>query len=340
MKRLSLLFALFCLALSACATEPSETPVLKFNEKGEFRIVQFTDLHFNCHSKASDIVLERINEVLDAEHPDLAVITGDLAYSTPGKKAYETVLKTIAAHNVPFCTVFGNHDADFGTSKAKLYDTARSFSGCVMPAREGVESPDYTVKVLSHDGNAVASVLYLIDSNAHLFAEDGEFTGYDCIHEDQVEHYKKVSKDYTDAHGGTPLPSVAFFHIPLPEFHDALADENCPVIGTRMEYACAPYHNSGMFAAMKEMGDVYALFVGHDHDNDYALMWQDILMAYGRYTGGNTEYNNLSNGARVIVLKEGKRELDSYIRLKGGEIINRISFPASFTKTDWRTRQD
>ncbi len=51
-----------------------------------------------------------------------------------------------------------------------------------------------------------------------------------------------------------------------------------------------------MFAAMKEAGDVMGMFVGHDHDNDYAVMWKDILLAYGRYTGGNTVYNHLPNG--------------------------------------------
>lgn len=59
-----------------------------------------------------------------------------------------------------------------------------------------------------------------------------------------------------------------------------------------------------MFAAMKEAGDVMGMFVGHDHDNDYAVMWKDILLAYGRFTGGNTEYNHLPNGARIIVLDE------------------------------------
>jgi len=41
-------------------------------------------------------------------------------------------------------------------------------------------------------------------------------------------------------------------------------------------------------------------------------------------------YNNLANGARVIILQEGERKFDSYIRLAGGEIESRISYPGSF----------
>ena len=55
--------------------------------------------------------------------------------------------------------------------------------------------------------------------------------------------------------------------------------------------------------------------MGHDHDNDYAVMWKGILLAYGRFTGGNTEYNHLPNGARIIVLDEGAaRSLPGFVR--------------------------
>jgi hypothetical protein len=93
-----------------------------------------------------------------------------------------------------------------------------------------------------------------------------------------------------------------------------------------------------MFTAMKEAGDVMGMFVGHDHDNDYAVMWKGILLAYGRFTGGNTEYNHLSNGARVIVMKEGARTFTTWIRLKGGEIIDKTVYPDSYMKDDWRKR--
>ena len=46
--------------------------------------------------------------------------------------------------------------------------------------------------------------------------------------------------------------------------------------------ACAPALNSGLFTAIKENGDVMGVFVGHDHDDDYAVCWYDVLLAYGR----------------------------------------------------------
>ena len=64
------------------------------------------------------------------------------------------------------------------------------------------------------------------------------------------------------------------------------------------------------------------------------MQWQaykEVLLAYGRYTGGNTVYNDLpSNGARVIVLKEGERKFNTYIRIANGEIESFVSYPDNF----------
>ena len=81
-----------------------------------------------------------------------------------------------------------------------------------------------------------------------------------------------------------------------------------------------------MLEAMKECGDIKAVFVGHDHDDDYSVMWDGILLSYGRYTGGDTVYNNLSNGARVILLHEDGG-LDTWVVLKGGRRLNDVSIP-------------
>lgn len=337
-----IIIILSALLIPACA---ATTTVLQqgggplaFDADGEFKIVQFTDLHYNADKPESRIVLKRIDEVLDAEKPGLVVITGDIIYSKPAEKALRDVLDCVSAHGIPFCTTFGNHDADFGMSKAAMYDLIRSYPNCVMPARDGAESPDYAIAVKGRDGKD-AALVYGIDSNAHLFNEDGKFTGYDFIHPEQIEWYRAASEAFTKANGGSPLPSLAFFHIPVPEFHDAIRDENCFLMGTRLENVAAPKQNSGFFDACKEMGDIMGMFVGHDHDSDFATIWKDIVLAYGRFTGGNTEYNDLPNGARVIVLKEGKREFDTYIILKGGEIINRLSYPASFHRdSEWYKR--
>lgn len=333
-RTLKLFLALVSLCMTAfCFAQKSE---LQFNKDGKFKIVQFTDVHFKYKNPASDIALERINQVLDEEQPDFVIFTGDVVYSAPADKGMLQVLEQVSKRKLPFVVTFGNHDNEQGMTREQLYDIIRQVPGNLMPDRGSVLSPDYVLTVKSSsDAKKDAAVLYCMDS--HSYSPLKDVKGYAWLTFDQVNWYRQQSAAYTARNGGKPLPALAFFHIPVPEYNEAASDENAILRGTRMEEACAPKLNTGMFAAMKESGDVMGIFVGHDHDNDYAVMWKGILLAYGRFTGGNTEYNHLPNGARIIVLDEGARTFTSWIRQKDG-IVDKVTYPASFVKDDWTKR--
>ncbi len=314
----------FCLTLLAlflttfCMAQKSE---LKFNKDGKFKIVQFTDVHFKYGNPASDVALERINQVLDAEQPDVVIFTGDVIYSAPADSGMLKVLEQVSKRKLPFVVTFGNHDDEQGLTRTQLYDIIRTVPGNLMPDRGTALSPDYVLTVKSSsDPKKDAALLYCIDS--HSYSPLKDVKGYNWLTFDQINWYRQQSAAYKAQNGGQPVPALAFFHIPLPEYHEAVRDENAALRGTRMEEACSPRINTGMFAAMKEAGDVMGVFVGHDHDNDYAVMWKNILLAYGRYTGGNTVYNHLPNGARIIVLDEGARTFTSWIRQKAYHSIH------------------
>lgn len=333
-RTLKLFLALVSLCMTTfCFAQKSE---LQFNKDGKFKIVQFTDVHFKYKNPASDIALERINQVLDEEQPDFVIFTGDVVYSAPADKGMLQVLEQVSKRKLPFVVTFGNHDNEQGMTREQLYDIIRQVPGNLMPDRGSVLSPDYVLTVkASSDAKKDAAVLYCMDS--HSYSPLKDVKGYAWLTFDQVNWYRQQSAAYTAQNGGKPLPALAFFHIPLPEYNEAASDENAILRGTRMEEACAPKLNTGMFAAMKESGDVMGMFVGHDHDNDYAVMWKGILLAYGRFTGGNTEYNHLPNGARIIVLDEGARTFTSWIRQKDS-IVDKVTYPASFVKDDWTKR--
>lgn len=309
----------------------AETPVLKFNREGKFRIVQFTDVHFKYGNPASDIALERIKEVLDAEKPDFVIFTGDVIYARPADKGMLAVLELVADRKIPFGVVYGNHDNEQGMSREELLKVIQSVPYNLTTQAEGISGvTNFILPVKSSDGNKDALILYCLDS--HSYSSVKGIGGYDFLKADQIDWYRKNSEAFTAANGGSPVPSLAFFHIPLPEYNQAAADEGAILVGTRMEKACAPALNSGMFTVMKQQKDVLGVFVGHDHDNDYVVGWKGILLGYGRYTGGNTVYNDLSNGARVIEMTEGKRDILTWVRLAGGQIINRINYPSDFVK--------
>ncbi|MGN0066616.1 MAG: metallophosphoesterase family protein [Bacteroides sp.] len=305
-------------------TKPNK---LRFNTKGEFKVVQFTDVHYvPGKPEESKKALECIDQVLDAEQPDLVVLTGDIIYGSPAEEAMRTVLQRVSDHQVPFVATLGNHDDEQEMKRADLYRLISSWPCNLQLA----EQTDFVVPVAASDGSKTTALLYIIDSHSYSTLPDAK--GYAWIDGDQINWYRTQSRQYADQNGGTPLPALAFFHIPLPEYGQAARSEGCILRGNRMEPVCSPVLNSGLFTAIKEQGDVMGCFVGHDHDNDYAAMWHKVLLAYGRYTGGNTVYNHLPNGARVIVLKEGQRAFNTWIRLRTGEIEQPTTYPDSFVK--------
>ncbi len=309
----------------------AQQPVLQYNANAKFKIVQFTDVHYIHEDPRSNIAIERINEVLDTEKPDLVMFTGDVIYGKPAEAGLRHVLKQVSDRKIPFAVTFGNHDDEQGLSGAQLYDIIKTIPYNLTSTVAGISGvTNFILPVKSHDGSKDANILYCFDS--HTYSKLKGIGGYDYIEFDQIHWYRDNSMKYTQQNNGIPIPSLAFFHIPLPEYNLAAADETAILTGTRKEKACAPQLNTGMFTSMRELGDIMGTFVGHDHDNDYAVYYKGILLCYGRYTGGNTVYNNLPNGARVIELTEGENGFTSWIRLTDNNIINKIHFPSDFIK--------
>lgn len=327
MKRIYLLLAIL---LGSLQLANAQQQTLQFNKDGKFKIVQFTDVHYIYNDPRSDVSIERINQVLDMEKPDLVLFTGDVIYGKPAEEGMRTVLNLVSKRKIPFAVTFGNHDNEQGLSREELLKIIQSVPFNLTQTTPGISGvTNFILPVKAFDGKRNATVLYCIDS--HSYSQIKGVNGYDYIKFDQIQWYRENSKKFTEENNGVPVSSYAFFHIALPEYNQAASSESAILYGIRKEKACAPQLNSGLFAAMKEMGDVRGVFVGHDHDDDYAVSWKGILLAYGRYTGGNTVYNHLTNGARVIELDENANSFRTWIRLKEG-VVQQVTYPADFIK--------
>ena len=273
---------------------------LRFRDDGTFTILQFTDLHIHYVDERHLKTLDLMERILDEERPDLVALTGDIIagrkLSDP-EKALREALRPIEERGIPWAAVFGNHDDEGPADRKRLMEICRSHAHCLAVAGpEDVSGVgNYYLTVKGRTG-AVESVLYFLDSNAYAPGGVGK---YGWIHQDQVAWYRRTAGAIKSELGYAP-PALAFFHIPLPEYHEVWETGAC--LGNRFEVPCAPVLNSGFFLALHEVGDVVATFVGHDHVNDYEGDYYGIRLCYGRVSGyGGYGRDDMERGARALI---------------------------------------
>lgn len=285
---------------------------------GKFVIAQFTDLHWTPESPKCAETAATIRAILEAEHPDLAVLSGDVVTADPAIDGWKAVAEIFNEAKIPFVATTGNHDAEYLT-RDEIYDILLKYPyyiGSKGPKEIGCGNcviPVYASK----EKNKVAASLYCMDSND--YQPNKLYGAYDWIHFNQIEWYRKQSLSFTVGNGGIPVPSLAFFHIPLIEYNELAGDGK--TYGNDKEGGVASSNiNSGMFASILEMKDVMGVFTGHDHDNDYIGIDKGIALGYGRVTGADA-YGVLTRGARIIELYEGEYKFDTWITTPFGREI-------------------
>ena len=321
--RIKLLSFVFLIA-SCMATVHSQT--LKFQRDGKFRIVQFTDVHYDASSPTSKPSIKVMEETLDAEHPDLVVFSGDVVTRSPNKKGWDEVLQVVISRRIPYIVTFGNHDDEGDLKRDALAEYVVSKPYLINKEAQIPGVSGYLNAAITIEGTngKPGAVIYALDSRA--YTSNPRVKGYDWFAHDQVSWFRKTSASFTQANK-EPLPALAFFHIPLPEYKTAFDDISNKRVGVRYEKECPPDVNSGMFTAMLEAGDVMGMFVGHDHTNDYLVEYYDIALAYGACTRGGESYKRSKSGARIIELTEGKRQFHTYIRELDGQKLYELDFP-------------
>lgn len=332
MKKISsFLIIVVTITSIGCEKKCKESVPLRFNTNGIFRIVQFTDIHFNYNTPRSDSVLTLIRTIIQEENPDLVIITGDVVCSTNTRLAWLQVTQPMINARVPWAVTLGNHDHESELKNNQIIRLVENLPYCVITNEtENISGNGNDIlEIKSSDSSKNEALIYLIDSNSYSF--DKKFSFYDWIKFDQIAWYRQQSRKYIRENNNNPYPALAFFHIPLPEYKEILKKET--TIGDNFEYPCSPDVNSGFFNALLEMKDVMATFVGHDHDDNFIGCLHGVCLAYGSKTGLDS-YGRLENGARVIDLYEGERKFKTWIRTIDQQPKYVVTYPDFFIKTE------
>ncbi|KAG4956824.1 hypothetical protein JHK85_043204 [Glycine max] len=278
-----------------------------------------------------------LKHIIRAENPDFVAFTGDNIFGSSSPDAAESLFRAFGPameSGLPWAAVLGNHDQESTMSREELMslislmdysvsqinplddDLTNSSKGGMMTKIDGFGN--YNLRVYGAPGSMVANStvlnLFFLDSGDRAVYQG--IRTYGWIRESQLNWLRRVSQKFqgqkqdplhpTDAISTTKPPALAFFHIPIPEIPQLFYNE---IIGQFQEAVACSRVNSGVFQTFVSMGDVKAVFIGHDHTNDFCGNLDGIWFCYGGGFGyhgyGKAEW---PRRARIILAEQNGKK--------------------------------
>ena len=314
-------------------------PKIEFNADGKFKVLQVADLHFStgvgvCRDpapqesaegcEADPRTIRFLNRVLDLERPDFVVMTGDQVFGDQAPDPETALFKAVnpfIKRAIPFAITLGNHDDESILSREQMMSIASSlpflFSAVGPEAVDGFGN--YQVTINKNGSKKNGAVFYFLDSHSRS-KQPKSNPGYDWFKESQIDWIQMQAMAKKDVAKGNQFLSMAFFHIPLPEFRNL----DQPRIGEHKEGITAPKYQTRMREALGVAG-VQVVSCGHDHANDFCLadtqskdtesenlVW--LCYGGGAGEGGYGGYGGYIRRLRVFELNSADQRIVSWKR--------------------------
>ncbi|KAI9090422.1 hypothetical protein K1719_028757 [Acacia pycnantha] len=335
-----IVYCFFCvLPIGVLAAEQSgleETQKLRFDENGEFKILQVADMHYangqstlcldvlpSQNASCSDLnTTAFVQRMILAEKPNLIVFTGDNIFasdSLDSAKSLDAAFAPAIESNITWVAVLGNHDQEGNLSRegvmkhiVGMKNTLSKLNPSEVQIIDGFGN--YNLEVGGVEGTEFAdkSVLNLYFLDSGDYSTSPSIRGYGWIKPSQQVWFNQTSANLQRAYMHEPVPQkapapgLAYFHIPLPEY---ASFDSSNITGVEQEGISSASVNSGFFTTLVEAGDVKAVFTGHDHINDFCGKLTGIQLCYG----GGFGYHAYGKAgwprrARVVVASLEKTE--------------------------------
>ena len=336
----ALLGAAACAAIlaTACARAP---PRLVTTANGTFKIAMFADMHYGegeaeAWGPAQDANSTRVqNAVLQSELNGLGLvvmlgdmITGNNVHSNSSAYWDEFTLPVRANFSgLPWATILGNHDdypfqAD-GSPRPYTVETQadrrellandlRFADSATQLGPAGISlASNYFLPVGSHGDpqGPPELLLYFLDSGGGRAPE--------VVYPDQVAWLEGLRTQHI-AKWGKGVRSLLFMHIPCPQYTKALHSPQ-GFFGMALDNVTPTANDTGVFAVAKDTG-IQAVFVGHDHGNDFCGSVEGVWLCFGRHSGYGG-YGSWRRGSRVVELGSDGA-IRTWVRMEDGDVVS------------------
>lgn len=267
---------------------------------------------------------ELIKQLVADHNPDLITLTGDNAC---GVIAYMQLIELLESFDIPWAPIMGNHEGDGLPSEFWAAYRLAEAENCLFEC--GPEDMGYGNYIINITENGkIIHTLFMMDthSNNTFTLDDGtEVEGYDHLWENQQNWYKWAVNGIKDI-AGKNVESTVMIHIPVYEIYDAWNQVSIPAddlefgkvnpllssvaSGRKYEESCPSAVNNGFFDLCKELGSTKTILAGHDHRNDFVVLYEGVRLAYAVKSGFGSYWREDMIGATTInINSKGKAEL-------------------------------
>ena len=161
---------------------------LKFNDKGNFKILVISDLHYQNGktSPCRDILNSQlpcdgtnttffIQNLLELEKPDLVISTGDSIDwgADDAKASLNEVYSPIINANIPYAIVLGNHDQQSSLNRREIMEFITSMNNSISlfnptdPEFEDINGFGNYHLIIGKDDASPEFILYFLDKSRY-----------------------------------------------------------------------------------------------------------------------------------------------------------------------------
>jgi hypothetical protein len=316
------------------------------------------------------------------------LITGENTFLENSTHYVDQIVRPMVDRGLTWASAYGNHDNDFNISAAAILSREKQWPNSrttqmVSDPDTGVSNYYLPVYLATCDPTSSspssadsthcppALLLWFFDSRGGFRPQQTDpATGArlplpNWVDSRVADWFTRTNADLVAAAGGTPIPSLAFVHIPtnaslalqergVDRHRQPGIDDDAP-LARQAQGWCADGRlgceygggDEPFMRAVAATPGLMALFSGHDHGDTWCYRWEGLLpgmavegsgvdLCFGQRSGYGG-YGRWIRGARqVVVSLEGLREfaVETHIRLESGDVVGNVTLNGTYGR-DW-----
>ena len=224
---------------------------ITMNYREGFRVMVLSDIHLSRFSNLDEIKVFLENNITEAD-PDIIVLNGDSFFDAT-KAEVDWLFNFIDSFSVCWVYLQGNHDrqGSFEPNYPENVVSKMVYALNVDFADDDIEGEqNFYVDLM--DGDDLVYRLFMIDSGSYARMNAIKYT-YARIGENQLKHIEAIQAAEDD----NSYTSLAFFHIPLPEFamaYEGYKNGDYEGFGENREGGSPSKFSTNQFERMKNAG--------------------------------------------------------------------------------------